>query len=429
MSSYTTVKGDTFESIARKFYGNELQATAIDAANPGAQEPLNAGTPLIIPADVTAPRAPRTAVAGADENGVTIQIDGEEFLNWSRLKIDTGFDKISTFSFDAPFEPADAQFRRVFKPFSYKTVQIYIGDSVAFTGTIVSTIPTSEPGSNTLSVSGYSRPGVLADCMPPAPGSASPYEFLNLNVVEIAYNLGVPFGVQAIGGFGAPGAPFEQVSIQPTEKVLPFLAGLARQRGMVIGSDADGEMVFRKEKSAPGADLTDVFLPANSAELGRLSATFSPNEGPVNSVVPRFETQNYYSHITSFEPVVVTLQGQKYTATNTRLKGVLRPHNMQVSDSKGGDLIESTEGSMGRMFANAVSYAVELRTWRDASGKLWAPGEFITLNWPEAMIYSDFTFLIRNVTFRKTSSTEIATLTLVIPGGFSGKVPEALPWE
>ena len=84
---------------------------------------------------------------------------------------------------------------------------------------------------------------------------------------------------------------------------------------------------------------------------------------------------------------------------------------------------------MGRMYANAVAYTLEVRTWRNAEGKLWKAGEFILIQWPEAMIFEPFTFFIRRVNFRKDPDREVATLTIILPGGYAGKIPEVLPWD
>ena len=159
MSSYTTVPGDTYDSIARKVYGDDAQAFTLAAANPGAFEPLSAGTSLVVPPDVTAPKTQLPQSVRVDETVVTIAIEGEVFYNWAGLRINRSFDGIDTFSFTAPFEPTNAQFRETFRPFSFKRVEIFVGDAKLLTGVLVTPTPVSEPDRTTVSVSGYSLPG------------------------------------------------------------------------------------------------------------------------------------------------------------------------------------------------------------------------------------------------------------------------------
>ena len=45
------------------------------------------------------------------------------------------------------------------------------------------------------------------------------------------------------------------------------------------------------------------------------------------------------------------------------------------------------------------------------------------------MIYREFEFEIRSVVYSKQPSSTSAVLTLAVPGAFSGKIPEALPWD
>lgn len=426
MSSYITRTGDTFESIARTVYGDDAQAFALSAANPGVAGTIPAGLILVVPPDVTAPLPYTLQAINVGSSDVTIQIDGEVFHNWVNLRINRAFDSIDTFSFTAPFEPNNLQWREIFKPFSFKTVEVFVGLNKMFTGQMVTPMPISEPGVTTMSVSGYSLPGALQDCTPPAPNTGFQYEFNGLTVVEIAQALGLPFGIRAVGGNGSPGAVFKREGIEPIQKVLPFLAGLARQRKLVISSDENGSLVFHKEKSAPGTILEV------GETSGKLVATFGAHESPIISVVPNFNAQQFYSHVTGFIPVVIIKREQNeriYTKQNNKLRNVLRPYNFVAKDTNAQDRQEAVEATMGRMYANAVEYSVEVSTWRNATSELWKPGDFIKLNWPEAMIYTDFTFFIRRVNFRKSANQETAHLTLTLPGGFAGKIPESLPWD
>jgi len=45
------------------------------------------------------------------------------------------------------------------------------------------------------------------------------------------------------------------------------------------------------------------------------------------------------------------------------------------------------------------------------------------------MIYQPYTFVLRSVEFTRNENSQTATLELVIPGAFSGKIPGVLPWD
>jgi prophage tail gpP-like protein len=208
------------------------------------------------------------------------------------------------------------------------------------------------------------------------------------------------------------GAIFERVACEPGKKVLPFLSELAKQRDIVISSTKDGALLFSKSVSgiAPVAKL----LQGNS---------------PVVSVSSFFSNQEYYSHITGLEPVIVGLAGSQFTVKNPRLPGVVRPYTFPVNDTHDADVQAAVKSKSGRMFGNMVAYSVKVSTWRDPGGSLWQPNTIVSLESTDSMIYNPYDFVVRGVEFERDSKKEHATLDLVMPGSFSGEVPEVLPWE
>ncbi len=405
---YSVVPGDTFELISRKQYGSEEYASNIIEANPGASEPLQPGTSLIIPPNpAKVENKPQTADA-TNRDEVALLIDGKRFRFWTSIKLTRSIDNMDTLDITAPFEPELASFKETFRPFSFKPIEITVGGDPLFKGTMVSVIPTLTE-SKTIQVSAYSTPGVLNDCT--APASAYPLEYNKQNLQAITNAVIKPFGLSSV--FEAePGAVFERVAINPGQKLLDFLSDLARQRNLVISSTERGEILFRK-----------------SVESGTPVARLRQGESPVISVTPTFNPQEYYSHVTGIEPVVVGLAGDVYTVKNGRLENLLRPFTFQAQDSESGTLQEAVEAKAGRMFGNMVSYKLAVNTWRDPAGNLWEPNTLVKLQSDNAMIYSEYNLVIRSVDFSRDTRSQAATLDLVIPGSFSGKIPEALPWD
>ena len=166
-----------------------------------------------------------------------------------------------------------------------------------------------------------------------------------------------------------------------------------------------------------------------SSEGGQPVARLQQGAAPVLSVTPFFSPQEYYSHITGIGPVIVGLAGSQFTVKNPLLLGVTRPLTFEAPDTLDADVKSAVEAKIGRMFGNVVSYSVRVATWRDPNGKLWEPNTSIELLAPGAMIYKAYEFIIRSIEFGRDRETETATLNLVIPGAFSGKIPEALPWD
>jgi prophage tail gpP-like protein/phage tail protein X len=409
MSTYRVIAGDTFESIARKKYGTEKEADSINRANPGVSKPLTAGTVLTVPTLPDSPQDTLSRAPAATDDEVAILIDGQRFRFWNRVRVTRSIDTMDTVEFGAPFDADAPGFRETFRPFSFKPVVITVGGTPLFTGTMVAVSPAVENSQKIVSVSGYSLPGVLNDCTSPA--STYPLEFNNQGLRDISAALASPFGI-AVEFQADQGAIFERVASEPGKKVLAFLTELAKQRNLIISSTTRGKLLF-----------------SQSIETGTPVARLQQGGAPVMAVTPFFSPQEYYSHITGIEPVIVGLAGSQFTVKNPRLQGVTRPITFNAPDTLDADVKGAVEAKAGRMFGNMASYSVRVATWRDPQGNLWEPNTIVKLQAPEAMIYNEYAFVIRSVEFEREGRKETATLNLVIPGSFSGKVPESLPWE
>lgn len=408
-STYKVVIGDTFELISRKKYGTELEADRIAKANPGASEPLTPGITLIIPILPNAPQNIQQKAISDNLNEVAVLIDGKRFRFWDKIRLTQSMDGMDTIEFGAPFNADIPNFRKIFKPFTYKSNVVTVGGEPFFTGRIINQPPVIENNQIVISVSGYSLPGVFNDCT--APASAFPLEFNNQGLQEIATTLAAPFGIDVI--FDADqGAIFERVALKPTTKILSFLIDLAKQRNLIISSTERGKLLFQQ-----------------SISIGNPVARLQQGEPPLLSVTPRFSPQEYYSHLTGLESVEIGLSGSQYTVKNERLEGVIRPLIFTVPDAAKADVKAAVQAKMGRMFGNLAAYTIDVATWRDPNGNIWKPNTTIKLTAPDAMIYNEYEFIIRSVNFEKDDTTEIATLDLIIPGSFSGQLPEILPWD
>lgn len=410
--SYTTIANDTFEIISRKNYGTEQQADRISKANPGVNEPLSENLSIIIPDLSTGLLiSPKDTT---NNNEVSLIIDGKRFRFWTDININQSIDNIDTVEFSAPFE-ADTNsdtlnsFRKIFKPFSFKSIDVDVGGELIFRGVMMGVTPVLENIGKIISVNCYSKTGVLNDCTMPT--SSYPLEFRDMNLKDIAVAMVKPFGLN-VEFTSDPGAAFETESPRETETVLSFLSDLAKQRSLIITNNIAGDLLFQQ-----------------SVSVGTPVAKLFQGSSPVVSITSLFNPQNYYSHITGLTPVDELFSGSQFTVKNTRLLGVLRPNTFIVPDVAEGDIKTAVNARIGRMFGNMVTYNIEVNTWRDPNDDLWKPNTTVILHAHDVMIYKNYEFVIRSVNFKRDNKSESAILSVVIPGSFEGKIPERLPWD
>lgn len=389
---------------------------------------------------------------------VVLLIHGTRFVFWESLEITRDIDAVSSIRLSAPFEYEAPGFKENFKPFGFAPMILLVDGEPLFTGTMLDVSPVVEPGQKTIQVNAYAKCGVLGDCTMPA--ESMPLEFNKLNLQQIAQRMAEPFNV-GVTFIGDPGAAFDRVACEPDKKILEFLTDLAKQRGFIISSAEDGSLLFWK--SAQG-------LPVARLQQG---------ESPLTDVTPTFRPQEFYSHMTGLSEVEVAKPATKTTVKSRKEKDdkklvgdkehgglkyeaeekpkatpktpknksktkapasykkftvqepseAYRPLVFKIDDVEGADVETATKAAMGRMLGNMATYQIDVSTWKDPQGNLWAPNTKIMLKAPSAMVYDFYEFEIKSVSLTKDNESEVATLTLALPGAFNGEPPEVFPWE
>ena len=312
-TTYKVRPGDgSFDRVSRHLYGNEKESIRISRANPGVSEPLLPGIDLKIPLPLNRLSSRPLASGTTSPSSVEIKIDRARFRFWTEVRITRSMDKMDVIELNAPFDPGDENHRRFLKPFSFKDIIVSVGGNNLFTGTMVKVSPKTSSSSKDVYLAGYSTPAVLGDCTVPVgsyPNQSADEQPLN----SIIQPLIDSFGLVSIFK-DDDGAIFERVSCEPDKKILSFIIDLAKQRGLLVSSTPEGELLFHKE------DLS-----------GAPVANLKVGESPVVEVSANFSEQQFYSSITGIEPVIVGLAGSKYTYINQRVSAI-RPFTFLVND-------------------------------------------------------------------------------------------------
>jgi len=352
---------------------------------------------------------------------VGIEIGGKTWRAWDDLEVHLGLDSHPSVGFAAPFEHTRLETREAFRPCSFTPLSCTLGGVPLFAGLLVGVTPHAAADSATVSCSAYSRAALLEDVN--LPGNLVPFETAGLTLRQIAQRLAGIYGV-GVDMRAPEGQAFRKVNtkrkrsrvdtkVDHDTKVDDFLVELAKQRGVVRTSNARGDLLLWQSVK-PGKPVAR--LREGEAGIVEVTATFSPQE--------------YYSEITGFTTAKRGTTGSKYTQRNDRLAGtILRSLSFTLDDVEKGDAPAAVRAKMARMFANAVTYVVQLPSWRDPSGRLWEPNTTITLLAPRAMVYSEMELLVRDVYLKESEGERTASLGLVLPGAFSGEAPPRMPWE
>jgi prophage tail gpP-like protein len=242
-------------------------------------------------------------------------------------------------------------------------------------------------------------------------GKHYPLEFNNFKLQDIARALTKPFGVNV--RFDADdSAIFGKAKLDIGQPVFDFLSNLAMQRGTLVSNTKDGDL-----------HLYD------AASVGSPVETIDGALNPAVVVTPWFNgQQSWYSEITGFSRTKKGRIGTSHTALNPHAGSVYRPFAFEAQDTEAADLPAATEACLSRMLGSAMGVTVDVAGWRTSAGKLWETNQTVMLVAPDAMIYTVYEFLIAGVVRRQSANQLTTSLALVIPGAYTGQVPDTLPW-
>jgi len=414
--TYAVKKGDMLGNISISFYGTFSKWTKIRTANPQIEGRGKAidGSPLIFPGDILIipddlelKPASTTTTINAKSDELTIIIEGNKFSYFTDYTLKQSMDSFDSFGFSAPFDPDIQIYRESFRPFSYKPCQVYYAGNLFFSGILLA----PQADGKDIKISGYPKCGVLVDCQVPI--TKYPLEFNNQDLKKISENIASAYNIN-VNFSESSGSIFPKVAIEPEQNIMDFLIGLANQIMFLITNNAQGDLLFWK------------------TQKGSSVANIKEGDIPYISCRPTFNYQEYYSHIIGLKKADSKTKAEKYVWENKFLisKGILRSHTFLASDAESGDLKTAVMAKAGRMFASSCSYQLTLQGLKNQNKELWAKNTLINVLSKEAMIYKDTQFLIKNAEISRSSDKGDSTvLDLVLPGSFSGEIPEALPWE
>ncbi|MCX8816963.1 phage baseplate assembly protein [Vibrio parahaemolyticus] len=418
MRSTKALASDTVEDISRRNYGSSSAVETIVAANPNVDfDNLSEGQTIVLP---SAAKIDQSNVVADNDDDVIISINGEVYKVWDNFSVTLNFGAIAdTFSFRIPFFPDDASQREAFRPFSYNAVTVWIGKDKLLTGVLVDISPTVGD-SREVSISGYSRCGVLQDVT--FSPSQYPIEYNQVSLINLTKDVVKPFGLTAgasadakstVSGNLNPDPLFERIIASPTGRIGSFLSKLAAQQGVVLGCDSDGNVHY------------DVASPEK--------ASYELIEGipPLVKASAKYQGQKRYSHFSGLTQdwlgstdVRVSLHDESAVK-----RGVFRPITLLEKDVTEGQINTLVKSQMGRNLSDASPISLTLSDWRNSEGKLFSKNERLLLTAESIMIYKKTEFLSKSVTFSRSSTGgKVANLSLALPENYGGNSQD-LPWE
>jgi prophage tail gpP-like protein len=198
--------------------------------------------------------------ARALNNAVVLEIGGKSFTGWSSVSVNRSIDNVA------------GQFSLgIIKPVNLTVdsltpglpVRLTINGKPVVTGWLDDNQPEITSDDYSIQISGRDKTGDLVDCSAIYKGGM----WSGRTLAQIAADLCQPFGITVLWQVteASAGKPFGSFKLEHSETVYEALGRAARQRGVLMTSNATGDLVFTQAGTAS----------AGSLEIGKTLAKLS----------------------------------------------------------------------------------------------------------------------------------------------------------
>ncbi|WP_340617237.1 phage baseplate assembly protein [Xenorhabdus entomophaga] len=282
----------------------------------------------------------------------------------------------------------------------------------------------------TITLSGRDKTGDLVDCA----AIHGKGQWRNVSLETIANDLCQPFGVTVRWQVKdtAAAAVFRQWQIEPGETVFDNLSRAARHRGVIVTSNAAGELVFTTAGSQSVATLVLGNAPHASVKIKTLDTSLSWQErfslyrvkGAAAAGGRWGETQ------TPVQSTAIYMDARDPAITRYRPTIFLADDNMTKAKGTARAAWEQK-----RAMAHATTATVGIRGWFKPNGQLWQPNEMVQLQAPQAGFPNDPLLIVAVNYLLDNDNGTITRLELMPRDGFTEpadpekKVQQDVRWK
>ena len=334
-----------------------------------------------------------------------IKIDGYEYTDFNDITVNLSLDSIaSTFSFVARYNNRNNEHRKLFRPLSFHTVEIFDdNENLMLTGTILSHSFSSTSSPNLVRLSGYSTPGILEDCTIPL--NNYPLESLNRSLKEITEKLISPYNLILKIDSSVKNEVdtiYEKSVASPTESVKDYLSKLAAQRNVIISHNAQGNLVFFR----PNVSSTPKHFFNEESDI---SMNMSINGQQLHSEISVIRQP-------SNDDSQVSLSD---SALNRNVL-LFRPKVNVLSSGKSVDTKKAAENKLAEEL-KSISLNVSTSGFLDL-----LPGDIVEVQNREIFLSQKVKFMVSSIVVKENEKGVNSSLNLVLPETFSGEIPEII---
>lgn len=333
-----------------------------------------------------------------------IKINGKDCNFFSDLNLDRKLDSIaSTFSFKVRFNGENDDHKELFRPLSYFPVEIFNSkNKIIFTGTILNHAFESNSVNNLLTLSGYSKSGILEDVT--IPPSQYPLESNSRSLKEIVSRLCGFYGLKLIindNVSNIANSSFKKTTASISDTVKSYISKLTAQKNILLSHNEYGDLVMLK--------------PNENAK-----PKYYFNVENTLSMSSSFNGQSMHSEINVVRQPSNENSGSSTVDKITNpLISVFRPTTNTLTSGDDVDVLKAADNQLAAELKN-ISVKVKLFGLFDDIN----PGDIVNIHNHEIYSFAYVNYMVSSISLNESVDQSTTDLELVLPETFTGNQPK-----
>lgn len=312
----------------------------------------------------------------------------------------------SKFRFQFFFDPENQEHVELAAPGHYHLVRVEQEGELLITGQILNQTFKDDASEQMVSASGYSLPGVLADCN--IPTSLYPLQSDGLTLREITQKLINPFDLKLVVDGVNVDEVFDVSTASETQSIQGYLTEIAGQKDIILTHDELGRLVYTKAKTKQKA-ITH----------------FENGQPGFTNMSLNFNGQGMHSQITAMKQA--SSEGGnsgEAIVLNPYVPFVFRPKVIKQSSGDDNDSLSAAKSARAAELKN-LQLIIQTDKW-EIDGEIVKPNNIITVTNPNVYLFKKSNWFIQSVNLVGNSQRMTATLTCVLPAVYDNSEPEYL---
>jgi len=339
---------------------------------------------------------------------------------FNNIAVSLRYDSVaSSFAAMIYTDPANDADRQTFVPGNYNIAVLTHNGETLITGVMLNSGTSSEAVEQLTRVGGYSKTGVLDDCM----NMEAQAQFIGMSLSQICTALIKPYGLTVTVDDVVKDVCNSPITTNPTlepdAKIKDIITQLAIGLNVVLTHDAKGNLVLTRADTtkAPIYDFYDGGLPQtkmsvsfDGQEMHSVIKTVGQSSIGVDNASDNSVTNPYVQqHVDWMGTALLSTLGKGGVSYSTGY----RPRVYVQNSGNDNDTPLTARQILSQELMN-ITLKIELSQW-ELNGKLVKPNNIVTVTSPKNWLYQKSRWFIESVDLYKDEKKETAILNCVLP--------------